>query len=230
MHNHQQLPQQLPQQTQQIPQQLQQLPMQQLPQQQQFQPKAVGTTPLPAPHAFHQERVPAPELVQAPEPVKSAALPREAPPLEVSPEPRQERPEEAPERKEKEKYVPPVKRYSQGDRERLERPERTEKAEKREEKVEKVEKAEKQEKRFEAAAIERRRHSQGPRMCRNGWKTMKMKLNANWCSFMQRNRGTSQQQVRTAGRNLRLFGQLPPLLQVLKGCRTVGCCFCALTR
>lgn len=162
MHNHQQLPQQLPQQTQQIPQQLQQLPMQQLPQQQQFQPKAVGTTPLPAPDAFHQERVPAPELVQAPEPVKSAALPREAPPLEVSPEPRQERqerPEEAPERKEKEKYVPPVKRYSQGDRERLERPERTEKAEKREEKVEKVEKAEKQEKRFEAAAIERRRHS-----------------------------------------------------------------------
>eukprot|EP00434_Breviolum_minutum_P010720 symbB.v1.2.009454.t1/scaffold601.1/size182750/18 len=153
MHNqHQQLPQH-PQQPQQIPQQLQQLP----PQQQQIQPKAVGYTPplSTPPDAFHQDRVPAPELVQTPEPLKAATLPRESPPLqEVShePPPRPER-EEAPAAERKtsgEKYVPPVKRYSQGEN-------RTEnRAEKREEKTDKQEK---HEKRFEAAAIERRRHS-----------------------------------------------------------------------
>ena len=157
MHNqHQQLPQH-PQQPQQIPQQLQQLP----PQQQQIQPKAVGYTPplSTPPDAFHQDRVPAPELVQTPEPLKAATLPRESPPLqEVShePPPRHER-EEAPAAERKtsgEKYVPPVKRYSQGEN-------RTEnRAEKREEKTDKQEK---HEKRFEAAAIERRRHSRGPR-------------------------------------------------------------------
>ncbi len=163
MHNqHQQLPQH-PQQPQQIPQQLQQLP----PQQQQIQPKAVGYTPplSPPPDAFHQDRVPAPELVQTPEPLKAATLPREAPPLqEVSQEPPSVRPHEraaapaAERRTSGEKYVPPVKRYSQGENRTENRTEN--RAEKREEKTEKQEK---HEKRFEAAAIERRRHSRGPR-------------------------------------------------------------------
>jgi len=159
MHNqHQQLPQH-PQQPQQIPQQLQQLPPQQ---QQQIQPKAVGYTPplSPPPDAFHQDRVPAPELVQTPEPLKAATLPREAPPLqEVShePPPRPHEREEAPAAERKtsgEKYVPPVKRYSQGENRTENRTEN--RAEKREEKTEKQEK---HEKRFEAAAIERRRHT-----------------------------------------------------------------------
>ena len=129
----------------------QQLPQQQL-QQQQFQPKAVGCTPLTA-DAFHP---PAPEPALAP--LKAPELPREPPPFrEVHEEPLPVR-EEQPRAERKpsgEKYVPPpAKRLSQGEKEK-DAPVAT--AQKQ------PEKSEKHEKRFESAAIERRRVSWGPR-------------------------------------------------------------------
>lgn len=87
---------------------------------QQFQPKAVGCAPL---DAFQ------PELVQEPE------LP--AAPIREAPAFREVKEDPPPEPRKTEKYVPPVKRMQEKDKER----------------------AEKGEKRFEATAMERRRQS-----------------------------------------------------------------------